>query len=212
MDRQPHAKLDIFSRAAEQGGPSSKGFFFRDGVQSADDPLVYVMSTETVDRYGDIVKASGWNLKHFRANPIALWQHNSREFPIGTWSEIAVKGAELVGRLNLAAKGTSDFHDTVRSLVEQRILRAVSVGFRPLSEPKPIDEDKPWAGVVFESHELLECSLVSIPANPEALQRLEKAFAASERELAAMAVAETRTLSAAAARIGLTQLRRRVRH
>lgn len=132
------------------------------------DGMDFVLSDETLDRYGDIVQADGWVLSNFRKNPIALFGHSS-SFPIGTWSSVRVEGGKLIGRLVLAARGTSARIDELLSLVQQGVLRAVSVGFRPL-ESEPIDPKLPWDGTRYLKQELLECSLVSVPANPAALQ------------------------------------------
>jgi hypothetical protein len=52
--------------------------------------------------------------------------------------------------------------------VEADILRAVSVGFRPIkSEPR--NPEKPFAGELFVRQELVETSVVAVPANPNAL-------------------------------------------
>lgn len=131
--------------------------------------LEFVLSDGTVDRYGDIVEPDGWDLRNFKKNPIALFGHNSG-FPIGTWSDLRVDGGKLIGRLALAAKGTSDRIDELIGLVEQGILRAVSVGFRPL-DVDPIDPKQPWGAQRYKKQELLETSLVSVPANPAALAR-----------------------------------------
>lgn len=136
-------------------------------VASNGDGLEFVLSDATVDRYGDIVEPAGWVLANFKKNPIALFGH-SGGFPIGTWSNVRVEGEKLVARLNLAAKGTSARLDEIISLVEQGILRAVSVGFRPLKS-EPIDATKPWGAQRYLKSELLETSLVSVPANPAAL-------------------------------------------
>jgi len=138
----------------------------KSGAQSADDPFKFIMSTDTVDRMGDIVKQD-WNLNEFGRNPIALWQHNS-SFPIGTWDHVRVEGGKLVGKLILAKAGTSKLIDEIRSLLEQRILKAVSIGFTPGSAT-PIDQKAPWNGSILKNNTLLECSLVSVPANSEAL-------------------------------------------
>jgi HK97 family phage prohead protease len=147
---------------------------------ASDGGLDFVLSDETVDRYGDIVEASGWVLTNFRKNPIALFGHSSA-FPIGKWTNIRIEGGKLIARLQLAARGTSARIDELISLVEQGILRAVSVGFRPL-ESEPIDEKKPYGSRRFKKQELLECSLVSVPANPSALQ-LAKSLNISDETL-----------------------------
>jgi HK97 family phage prohead protease/HK97 family phage major capsid protein len=147
---------------------------------AARDGYDFVLSDETVDRMGDIVKADGWVLANFKKNPIALFGHSS-SFPIGTWSNIRVEGGKLLGKLILAGRGTSARLDELISLIEQGVLRAVSVGFVPL-ESEPIDPKLPWDGTRFLKQELLECSLVSVPANPAALQ-LAKSLNISDETL-----------------------------
>lgn len=137
------------------------------GAQSADDPYEFIMSTDTRDRMGDVVEQD-WNLRDFKKNPVALWSHKSYELPVGTWKRVRVEAGKLRGRLELAEKGTSDFIDTLRSLIEQRIVKAVSVGFSP-GKAEPLDEKDPWAGYRLSDNVLLECSPCSVPANPEAL-------------------------------------------
>jgi HK97 family phage major capsid protein/HK97 family phage prohead protease len=156
---------------------SSTSPVYKQGLQSADDPLEFVMSTDDVDRHGDIVEQD-WKLSEFKKNPIALFGHSSG-FPIGTWEKVRVEGGKLMGRLKLAAKGTSNRIDEIRELLEQRILRAVSVGFMP-GEAEPLDEEKPWGGYRLRKNSLLECSLVSVPANSAALLTSIKALGISE--------------------------------
>lgn len=129
--------------------------------------LEFVLSDATMDRYGDIVEPTGWDLTWFKQNPIALFGHSS-SFPIGRWENVRIESQRLVARLVLAAKGTSQRIDELIGLVEQGVLRAVSVGFRPV-ESEPIDKSQPYKGTRYTKQELLETSLVSVPANPAAL-------------------------------------------
>ena len=130
------------------------------------DPLEYIMSDDTVDRYGDVIEASGWNLKNFKNNPVALFGHDS-SFPVGVWKNVRVEGGALRGQLELLPEGRSARVDEIRAFVETGMLRAVSVGFRPI-EAEAMEGKKP--GIRYKAAELVECSLVSIPANPNALQ------------------------------------------
>jgi len=131
-------------------------------VASPGDGMEFVLSDATVDRYSDTIEPAGWSLAAFKRNPIALFTHIG-SFPIGTWTDIRVEGDRLMGRLQLAARGTSARIDELIGLVEQGILRAVSVGFVPQkSEPHN-------GGTRFLKQELVEVSLVSVPANPAAL-------------------------------------------
>lgn len=134
------------------------------GHQSKDNPFNFVLSTEQVDRMGDIVRADGWDLKAFKSNPVALFSHDHTKI-VGIWEDVKVVGKQLVGTLKLARPGTSELVDTVRSLIEQNILKAVSVGFQPIEAT----QRKSGEGYDFIRSALHEVSLVAVPANPGAL-------------------------------------------
>lgn len=127
--------------------------------------MEFVLSDATPDRYGDIILADGWDLENFSKNPIALFGHRS-DFPIGKWENLRIVKGQLRGFLKMAPKGTSPRIDEIRLLIEADILRAVSVGFRPI-ESKQISADS--YGEIYTKQELVETSVVSVPANPNAL-------------------------------------------
>jgi HK97 family phage prohead protease/HK97 family phage major capsid protein len=137
----------------------------------ADDTREFTLSDESLDRMGDIIMSDGWQLESFQKNPIALFNHSPNAV-IGTWKNLRVENKQLRGHLQLAPKGISPRIDEIRALVEAGILRAVSVGFRELeSEPlKGEDGKHHWGmGYRFLKQELVETSLVSVPANVNAL-------------------------------------------
>jgi HK97 family phage prohead protease len=143
---------------------------YKQARRANDESHVFILSDETRDRYGDIVMASGWQLAAFRKNPIALYAHDSNALPIGRWANVQVDGKKLVGTLELAETGTPAATPTVeaiRSLLDQKILKSVSVGFLPL-EAEPLDKENPWDGLRVTKAELVECSVVPVPANPSA--------------------------------------------
>ena len=123
----------------------------------------FVISDDSLDRHGTRINPKGWDLAAFNRNPIALFGH-SGGFPIGRWENVRVEGNKLLGRLVLAAKGTSARIDELASLVEQGILRAVSVGFSVLEYGTPGKDV-----FDFQKQELHEVSLVSVPSNTNAL-------------------------------------------
>jgi len=130
----------------------------------------FIMSDETVDRMDEVISADGWVMADFKRNPIALFGHNS-SFPIGKWTNVRVQGKQLRGTLEMAPEGTSERIDEIRRLIAAGILRAVSVGFRPKKkEPLGDKADPFWGPFKYTKQELVECSLVSVPANPNALQ------------------------------------------
>lgn len=129
--------------------------------------LNFVLSDETKDRMGDIIRADGWELANFKKNPIALFRHDSG-FPIGNWKNVRVENKRLVGTLDLAPEGASPRVDEIIRLVRAGVLKAVSVGFREL-ESRPLGNDF-RDGMEFIRQELLETSVVTVPANQNALQ------------------------------------------
>jgi HK97 family phage prohead protease len=144
------------------------------------DGVGFVLSDETPDRMGDVILAAGWELASFRKNPIALLNHRADQ-PIGTWSNLRVEGNALVGKLHIAPEGTSDRIDEIRRLVAANILKAVSVGFREIESRRREGAER---GLVFTKQELVEASLVSVPANPNALAIARAGVRFSERPLA----------------------------
>lgn len=130
--------------------------------------MAFTLSDESPDRMGDVILSAGWQLDNFRRNPIALFNHLA-SFPIGKWTDLRVEKGALRGHLELAPAGTSDRIDEIRKLIDCGILKAVSVGFRPIdSQPRKSTEGQ-YLGETFTKQELVETSLVSVPANPNAL-------------------------------------------
>lgn len=140
---------------------------------TAIDPLnreaSFIASDGTTDRFGDVLEPGGWDLKSFKRNPQFLWQHDVRT-PIGTVPSIRVKDDRLVARVRFIEQGVSTLADQLFKLVQIGQLCAVSIGARALTEPEPIrDKHDNITGFLYKSMELLELSLVSVPANPNAL-------------------------------------------
>lgn len=127
------------------------------------DGLDFVLSDGSLDRHGTRINPKGWVLSNFNRNPIALFGH-SGGFPIGRWENVRIEGGKLLGRLIIAAEGTSERIDELRRLIEQGILRAVSVGFSVLEWGTPGKSEYD-----IEKQELHECSLVSVGSNTNAL-------------------------------------------
>lgn len=134
----------------------------------------FVMTDETVDSYGDIVKAKGANLERFEANPICLLNHRS-DLILGTWPTVERKPKALVGKAVLASEGTAPHVDMAFNLLSQDILRGASIGFMPTKVERRLDDDgEPMWSYIIHEWELYECSIVSIPANPAALAKSVK--------------------------------------
>jgi HK97 family phage prohead protease len=197
---------------AQQRATASPSLIVKAEAADGERRIRFIASDESVDRYGDIIRASGWQLENFRRNPVLLYGHQSSALPIGTVEPIAVEGTELVAHAKLAKPGTSAFIDTVWELIQQDVLRASSVGFLPLAAPNPIyDTDKHLTGFEFIAQELLELSVVSVPANPNALA-LAKQRSLSADEMRCLFDDGTAARVQAAARLRTITLARLGRH
>lgn len=145
----------------------------------------FLASDETPDSYGDIVRVEGWDLKRYKRNPIVLYNHKS-DVPVGYSPMCKTEDKKLMCRVKLADEGTSDFIDTLYKLMKQRIVRAMSVGFRATKDVNIMrDKDGVFLGLEFNGQELLENSIVTIPANPNALS-LAKSWGAKDATLQRM--------------------------
>ena len=134
--------------------------------------LRFVASTETPDRAGDIINKNGWVLDNFQKNPVFLWAHNSQEPPVGVSinETVTERGLEM----DIYFTDVTEKARDIFKLYETGVLKAVSVGFRPLEIKQLTDAEKlelglgPF-GAFFDKAELLELSGVSVPCNPDAL-------------------------------------------
>lgn len=135
----------------------------------------FVMSSEASDRMSDVVKQSGIDLANFIKNPVALAYHK-HDAPIGMWKNVEVitsgRPSRTEGDLILHEEGVSDRTDEIARIMAVGGLKAVSIGFIPKEVDYIRDENGVWkGGFSIPSSELLEASIVTIPAQPAALMK-----------------------------------------
>jgi HK97 family phage prohead protease len=134
--------------------------------------ISFVASTDRADRYGDVINQSGWNLDAYRRNPILLLNHNANALPIGR-GEVEVKDGQLL--IDVFFDKDDELAQRVERKARNGFLNAVSVGFNPIEQVSraELPKDHPayverGGGNYFNKSELLEVSIVTIPANSEA--------------------------------------------
>jgi HK97 family phage prohead protease len=161
-------------RAQAKVGAGAKAAVFRPqvGTFKAFDPARrsyrFCFSDSGEDRMTDTIDAKGWQLDNFLRAPTALFAHDSNAPPIGRAANVAVEGERLMGDIEFAPPEVYEFADTIYKLVGGRFLNAVSVGFLPVEHQWSNDPEREW-GIDFIAQELLEISVVPVPANPRAL-------------------------------------------
>jgi HK97 family phage prohead protease len=136
-------------------------------VKAVEDDQRIIRGTATTpspDRMGDIVEPLGVTFQ----NPLVLLHQHDSDRPVGTvtFDRPTAKGITFEARLpTIEEPGPlKDRVDTAWGEIKAGLVRAVSIGFRAL-EYSWMDD----GGIRFISTEVLELSLVSVPANAEAV-------------------------------------------
>ncbi|MCW1844132.1 HK97 family phage prohead protease [Prosthecomicrobium hirschii] len=139
----------------------------------------FVMSSENPDRDNDIIVQAGINLDSFSLNPVALLFHCATEFPVGKWEKVekvlSGRPRRTEGTLVFVPEGVDDDADKAAAHVKFGTLRTVSIGFIPKTI-RMLEQSDPccWPGFEIQECELVECSLVPVPANPDAIVKAVK--------------------------------------
>jgi len=140
--------------------------------QVAAGKMTFIASTDRADRYGDIIDQSGWQLEAYRSNPVILLNHDHNSLPIGRGDvRLTERGLVIDVEFDMADKRAAE----IAGKAERGFMNAVSVGFAPLkATPRAqLKADHPAysksGGQYFEKAELLEVSIVTIPANADAV-------------------------------------------
>jgi len=130
-------------------------------------------STDSLDRQSDRILPTAWTrggLRNYEINPILLFNHDYNR-PIGKVVEMSTdkRGLRIKG---VISKSAGEIYD----LVKEGVLSTFSVGFLV----KDADYDKSADGLIVKDAELLEVSVVSVPANQDATFSLAKSFDSQE--------------------------------
>lgn len=142
----------------------------------------FVVSTELVDRQGEMIQAAGWRLDNYRRNPVFQNAHQYGDilFTLGRALVTEIRGDALYQRVEFAT-AVNPMARIAYGLYRGKFLNAVSVGFLPLRWENG-GENSPCRRRHLEQ-ELVEVSAVGIPANPEALQLALRAGAIQRSDL-----------------------------
>jgi HK97 family phage prohead protease len=125
------------------------------------------ISTADEDREGDVLVPEGAVFDNYRKNPVVQFAHDHYSIPIGRTVALDVLAGRGIQADWVWLQNDPDA-DRVRNAYEQKVLNAASVGFRPLKH-----EPNGKYGYRFIEWELLEWSLVPVPANPHATRLLK---------------------------------------
>ena len=143
----------------------------------------FKISSEVVDRDGDILIAKGCNFENFKKNPQFLGFHNYHEYPLGIPKNWGIEGKavycdvyfptiEELSSEKECASEKAKLVDFTYHCYKTGMLNAVSVGFIPMDAVP----NKETGGAIVNEWELLEFSAVTVPANQDAIAQAVKSF------------------------------------
>lgn len=149
--------------------------------------IVHVITDSTIDRSMEIVDPNGVDKRNYEKNPVVLFGHHYRavgdQIPIvGRAAWVKHEGESLIAK-TIFSDATQLARDAW-ALAQAGLMPATSIGFIPtgielaaLEDVKDLnpanrsDYDQKAQVFIFRKWELLEYSLVPIPANPNAVER-----------------------------------------
>lgn len=136
--------------------------------KKAEGVFLAVASSGREDRHGEVVDQDGWDIKNFKKAPRLLWAHDHRIPAIGKATKIWIEGKGKSAKLMFEGvfHEITDLGRAAKQLFEEGYVDTFSVGFMPIE----------MEGNTFTKQELLEISLVNVPANADAMAKAYKSL------------------------------------
>ena len=167
-----------------------KGIFQTKAEELGDRTVRFKISSEVVDRDGDVLIAKGCDFENFKKNPQFLSFHNYHEYPLGIPKNWGIEGKsvycdvyfptlEELSSNPLEASEKAKLVDFTYHCYKTGMLNAVSVGFIA----KEVEPNKETGGFIIKKWELLEFSAVAVPANQDAIAQAVKSFGAEGKDI-----------------------------
>jgi len=174
-----------------------------------------VISTETIDRDGEVLIAQGMDSSEYDSNPVVFYNHDYAQ-PVGQVTSLRRGKNRVDATIEFAKRPEgfqgSYFPEFVESLVDQGIVKGISVGFVPkqggVRKASKADKDNYGDEVsqVYSQWKLLEVSIAPLPANGTALvQAVRKGVVSREdaKKWMGTEVTEKTVIEISVPRIGL---------
>ncbi len=148
--------------------------FTTDIVSKSDAGGRILITTNGLDRDKDRINPRGVDLTNYLKNPVVMWGHSysSPADVVGRTTNLEVTDQGIYADFELRpAANEQDPQNIVRLLWDGGWIKAASIGFRPLD-----GHPNEAGGKDFSHWEMLEWSLIPIPANQDALRLAAKSL------------------------------------
>ncbi len=125
----------------------------------------FLLSDESVNSHGCIIKTDGIELGRFLANPVMFYNHDESRGVVGKWENVRKSDGKLYA--TPVFDTDSELGRQVKRQVESGFIRAASIGIDSVEFEYTPTETEPQ---VVTKCELIEVSICDIPSNRNALQ------------------------------------------
>ena len=132
-----------------------------------------VIAANELSRNGEELNLRGVSFKSYRKNPVVLWAHSG--IPIAKTLKI---GHDDQGRIvaDFQFNSEDEFAARVENAWNGGFIRAASIRFMPTKVVEMLDEQGRVDRLRVEESELLEWSLVPVPADPDSVRAAARAL------------------------------------
>jgi HK97 family phage prohead protease len=135
----------------------------------ADSGLVtFIFNTEEVARDDHVIRNRGIRTANFKKNPVILWAHDAKSPPIGRAVSVDTNGTQSSVVVEFTSPEVYPFGATIGELVRGGFINACSMSWNPLKWHYSTDKSRS-GGIDFDEVDLLEISVVPVPALPAAI-------------------------------------------
>lgn len=121
----------------------------------------FVLSDESKNRYGFIVKNSAIDLEQFQKNPVMFYNHNREKGVIGRWENLRFENSQLLGEP--VFDENDEFALGIMKKVENGFIQCASIGF--VIEDSEYSENE----LKITKLDIHEISVCDVPANKNAI-------------------------------------------
>lgn len=127
--------------------------------------ITFTITTQAPDRERDVVHSDGVVLDNYLKNPVVLFAHDYRSLPVARCISLERSEGKISATAEFATADLNPMAEQVFRMIKGGFLNACSIGFKPMEW----NYDDERRGVNFLTSELLEYSVVPVPAHPQAL-------------------------------------------
>lgn len=128
----------------------------------------FTVITDRVDGNGNQADIDGWDMTRFNANPVVFFNHRWNDPPIGRALGLQTHTDHIVATIQLAP---TQLGEQIALMLADGYIRGASAGWKPLDWELNISDRGFPTGIHSHRQELLELSVVGLPAQPDTLKQ-----------------------------------------